>query len=150
MLEQILGLIKEYAEQAVNANTEIPEDKKQQTVQVTTEAVTDGLKQHLTPSNLSSLSSLFRNSTANTAGNPIVNGIKSMLTNALMQKVGLPQGTSNSFASGLVPSLISMLSSKMNNSSGSGFNLESLVNAFSGSNNDQHGNILGTLGNFFK
>ncbi|MCD8081812.1 MAG: hypothetical protein LUF04_15880 [Bacteroides sp.] len=87
-------MVKNYAEGAVASHPDIPEEKKQEMVQATTEAVMDGLKQNFNASNLSDLTSLFNGGNQVTAGasHPILSSIETTLVNTLVQRVGLSQG----------------------------------------------------------
>ncbi len=153
MLENILDMVKNYAQGAVATQAGIPEEKKQETVEATTEAVTDGLKQHFNLSNLSNLAGLFsggKNVPAN-SGNPIMSSIQTTLVNTLVQRVGLSQGIASSLASNVVPALMNAFTQKLNDPGEKGFSLDSLVGAFSENDSKEHADsgVLGTLGKLF-
>ncbi|MCD7978733.1 MAG: hypothetical protein LUG51_16935 [Tannerellaceae bacterium] len=148
MLENVLNLIKSHAMDAINNNPEIPEDKKQQTVETTTQAVTDGLKQNLSMSNLGNLKNMLSGGTATATSNPIVDSIKNTVVNALVQKVGLSQGIASTLSSTVVSSIFNAFASKAGQANGGqGLDLGSIMSQF-GSNGDSKEGILGTLGKF--
>lgn len=139
--------------------------KKQQAVEETTKTVADGLKQNITPGNISGLKSLFTGGGASSiTGNPIVQNIEKMVINTLIQKVGLSPNISNSVASSIVSAVAGNLSNKVQDPNEKGFDLQSLIGAFTGGGNktttsqntasaastNHTGDILGTLGNLFK
>lgn len=150
MLDSILNIVKEKAMDVIANNSQIPEEKKQETVQTTTHALADGLKQNLNLSNLSGLSSLFGGGNASSS-NPIVNNIQSTVVNELTQKVGLSQGLATTIASTVISAVMNVLSKKVNDPNDKGFNLESIVGAFTGkSGSGSGGDLLGSLGKLFK
>jgi len=151
MLDNVLGLIKNTASNYISSNSAIPEDKKEATVNTTAHAIGEGLQQNLSLSNLSGLTSLFSNNNAGVSNsNPIVNSITNNVVSSLVQKVGLPQGIANTVASSVVPIVMKAISGKVNDPNEKGFNLESLVQSFTGGgNNSGSENIMGTIGKLF-
>ncbi|MCD7915317.1 MAG: hypothetical protein LUG96_08730 [Tannerellaceae bacterium] len=149
MLENVLNLIKSHAMDAINNNPEIPEDKKAQTVETTTQAVTDGLKQNLNMSNLTNLKNMLSGGTASATSNPIVDSIKNTVINALVQKVGLSQGIASTLSSTIVPSIFSAFASKAGQANGGqGLDLGSIMSQLGSSNGDNQEGLLGALGKF--
>lgn len=156
MLDNILNIVREKATDVISGSTAVPEEKKQQTVETTANALADGLKQNLNINNLSGLSSLLNGGSA-PVNNPIVNNIKSTVVNELTQKVGLSQGIATTIATTVISAVMSSFSKKVNDPNEKGFNLESLVGALSGGNKtasaataDSGGGLLGSLGKLFK
>ncbi len=159
MLDNILGMVKNTVGNMISNNNAVPEDKKGQTIDTATQAIGDGLKQNLNMNNLSSLTNLFKGGGQASGSNPIVSSITNNVVNALMQKVGLPQSTSNSLASGIVPAVMSMLSGKAKDPNEKGFDLQSLISTFSGggntgnttnsANTNNAGGMLQDLGKLF-
>jgi len=151
MLDSILNIVKEKAMDVISNNSQIPEEKKEATVQTTTHALADGLKQNLNLDNLSGLSSLFGGGGLS-SGNPIVSNIQSTVVNALTQKVGLSPAIATTVASTVISAVMNVLSKKVNDPNDKGFNLESIVGAFTGGNKSGSGggDLLGSLGKLFK
>ncbi|MFT3994626.1 MAG: hypothetical protein QM660_09990 [Dysgonomonas sp.] len=140
MLNNILSIVKEVAQNAVANNTDIPGDKKNEVVETTAGAITTGLT-----SNLSNLSDLFSSS----GGGNIVDTIQKTVVTTLSEKLGLDASIANGIATSVVPAVVSALSGKINDSKEEGFNLESIVGALSGSK-DKEGGILSSLVSMFK
>ncbi len=156
MLDNILNIVKEKAMDVVTGSNAIPEEKKQQTVETTTHALADGLKQNLNIGNISQLASLFGGGST-PVENPMITSIKTNVVNALTQKVGLSQGIATTIATTVISAVMKTFSNKVNDPNEKGFNLESLVEAFTGSNNtnaqtnqSDGGGLLGSLGKLFK
>jgi len=154
MLDNILNLIKSTVSNEVAQNSNIPEEKKIQTVEATTQAVGEGLKQNLNLGNMGNLVNLFKGSSSVSQSNPIVNNITSSVVSQLVQKVGLSQGIANTIASAIVPTVMKVISGKVNDPNEKGFSVESLIETFSGKKNDSSSNgveegIMGTIGKLF-
>lgn len=156
MLDNILNIVKEKAMDVVTGSNAIPEEKKLQTVEATTNALADGLKQNLHIGNISQLTSLFGGGSS-PVENPMISSIKNNVINALTQKVGLSQGIATTIATTVVSAVMKTFSNKVNDPNDKGFNLDSLIGAFTGGNggNAQNGEssaggLLGSLGKLFK
>jgi hypothetical protein len=63
----------------------------------------------------------------------------------LVKKVGLSQSVANTITSIIIPAVLSAISNKINDPKDKGFNINSLVEAFTGENSRQ-GGILNSLG----
>lgn len=147
MLDSILNFAKEAVANTVDATGNVPEDKKSQTIETATHAVTNGLKENFTLGNMSNVMSLF-NGGSSMESNPITNNIMNSVATELIQKVGLPQSVANMISTKAVPLVMKLISGKVNDPNEKGFNVESLIAMFSGGNGN-HANILGSLGKLF-
>jgi len=154
MLDQILNIIKEQAGNIINANPDVPADKKAATVETTTQAVVDGMKENINMSNLSHLSDLFSGDVkASSTMNPLLESIKNTVTSSLTQKVGLGAGTANGIAASLIPVIFKIFSEKANdpNQNEQGFNIGNLIKTFTSNGNGINtGSLLNSVGKLFK
>lgn len=146
MLDNVLNLVKDTIANSISGNNSIPEDKRAATVETATHAVTHGLKENFTLSNLSSLTSLFGGG-GSLSNNPITNNIVGSVTSELIQKVGLSQSVANVISTTVVPLVMKVISGKVNDPNEKGINIESLIETFSGSGGG-HG-ILNSLAKLF-
>ncbi|MCD7901713.1 MAG: hypothetical protein LUH22_18215 [Bacteroides sp.] len=124
----------------------MPEEKKAETVNTVTNAVTDGLKNNFTMDNILNIKNLFKKETP-VENNPITNNIQGTVTSSLMEKIGLSPQVAALLSSTVVPLVLKSLSGKVNDPNEKGFNIESLIGMFSGSGNS--GNLMGSLGKLF-
>ncbi|EGK02023.1 DUF937 domain-containing protein [Dysgonomonas gadei] len=143
MLDGIIDLVKDQALGAITNNAGVPADKKEAAVETTTSAVVNGLKDQLTPDNLSNILGIFSGGSASNSN--LTSGLQSSVVSALSEKVGLSPAVANSIASTVIPAIMGLISKKHNDSNDS-FSLESLVESVTGK---QGGGILGTLGGLF-
>lgn len=149
MLDNILNLVKQEVLGTVTNNPEIPADKKDDVVQTTTSTIMNSLKDQMTHGNLSSITSLFGGSGVNNstppATHPLVNTLQSSVASALNQKVGLNMNVATSIAAAVIPTIIGLFSKKVNDSNEPGFNVQSLIESFTGSNSNSITSMLGKL-----
>lgn len=136
MLENIMDLVKGYAKDVVNGNADIPEDKKDLTVETAISALGGGIKDNL--------SGLFNTESGD---NTTLANLQNTISSALVSKVGLNSNVSNLIASKLVPMVINTISGKVDDSNGSGFNLDSVIKAFSAENLTEKSGLFGALSN---
>lgn len=148
MLDNILKIVTEQVVPAITNNADIPDNQKENAVQATTSGILEGLKDHFIPDNLSDVANLFGGGAASSfGGSSMIQGIQSTVASALTQKVGLNGAVATTIASTVVPAVIGMFSNKVNDQNDSGFNVESLIKAFTGGGGNQGGGgILGMLG----
>lgn len=145
MLDNILNLVKETVTQSIGKNKDIPEDKKAQAVNVTTQALASGLKENLNPGNLSHLTSLFKGGNS-VEKNPVTTNIIGTVSNSLIQKIGLSTPIAALIANSVVPAVMKVISGKVNDPKEKGINVESLIQSFTGKSGD---GILGKIGKLF-
>lgn len=144
MLDSIISLVKNYTQEAIANNASVPDEKKGAAVEAATTAIAQGFEQHLTPSNLSSVTDLFSGNSG--GGNAIATSLQSMVSNALTSKVGLSSGIASGIAGSLIPVIVNALSKKVNDPNEKGFNIESMIGAVSGKSGS---GILGSIGKLF-
>ncbi len=149
MLQDILNMIKSQASQVIANNTEIPEEKKTETVQATTQALAQGLKENVSLKNITQLANLFSgDSKVNNTMSPLLENLKSTVAGTLTGKVGLSAPVANSIAATVIPSLVRAFSSKVNDPNDK-FNLESIFESFAGEKAESHEGLLGKIGSMF-
>ncbi|MDH6358398.1 DUF937 domain-containing protein [Parabacteroides sp. PF5-9] len=151
MLENLLKEIQGPVMSIITKSQDIPQEKKRDAVETTTQAFTDGLKQYATPDKISTLLGLFGGGSSATASNPMLKTIEKSIVSGLTQKIGLSPAIANTLASTVVPAVMNVLSSKVNDPNEKGFDVGSLVGALTGSagGGSVAGGLLGTLGKLF-
>ncbi|MCC8087992.1 MAG: DUF937 domain-containing protein [Rikenellaceae bacterium] len=154
MFEKIMDLVKNQVMDKVSGNNDIPEEKKEQTVNTATSSLMDSLKKYATSENLSSLSSMFGGGSSTDSSrqkaDSVKNGIQSDMISNLMSKVGLSQGTASSLASGIIPAVMSLFSKKIKDNNDGDFNIGSLLSGLTGDDNSKEkNNVMDMVGNLF-
>ncbi len=155
-MDNIISMVKDKVASVIGSDTDIPQDKKEETVKTATTSIIDGLKSSIKPDNISSFTSLLgmggsgTQDTGQVKDNEITRGVESNVVSSLTSKVGLNQGSATMIAALLVPAVIALFAHKAKNSNGSGFDVGSLVKAFTGNGNSSSGgNIMEKVGSFF-
>ncbi|MDR1756033.1 MAG: hypothetical protein LBR65_03610 [Culturomica sp.] len=140
MLNNIVNLVKDQVSSLIGGNSQIPADKKNETIRTTTSSIVDGLKNQLgSGGGLSSL--LGGGSSAGKASSGIVSSVEQALTG----KVGLSSSVAHGVAAAVVPAVMSLFSRKVNDPKEPGFNLQSLTDTLKGSSSHGIGAIFGKL-----
>ncbi|MEO8583930.1 MAG: DUF937 domain-containing protein [Flavitalea sp.] len=132
MLQELINLVKEHAGSVINNNPAIPADKKEEAVQIAGSSVIDGLKNSLMSGNIKDVLKLFSGGSAETASSPVTETVNNTLTENLSSKLGIPQAQAGGIASSIIPMILSKLVNKTNDPNDKSFDLQSMLNQFSG------------------
>jgi uncharacterized protein YidB (DUF937 family) len=136
MLEQIAALVKQYGQQTVVDNPQVPNNLNNQVLAEATNTVTGGLQNLLSNGGLGNIISLFsgQQSSSGIMGNPIVGSLVSNLTSNLAAKFNLNPTIANAVANNIIPGVISTLVNKTrsNDPENDAFDLNDLVASFTG------------------
>ena len=120
MLEAILGTAKDYVENAVIKNKEVPKEQNSVVSDVIFNTVSKSLKTQTGGSNsginISQLGSLLGGGGANSS---FVNSMTKSVTDALIKKAGMKSGIAQNVVAAILPGLISTVLAKKLGGSGS-------------------------------
>lgn len=140
MLEQLMGLIKDHSQEAIVNNPAIPNEHNDSAMQTILSSVVGGLANQGQSGDASGLWSLLSGkSGGNISSNPIVSGIANQAISSLMTKFGLNQGAAGSIVSAVLPSVMGSLINKTNDPNDSSFDLNSIMGAVMGGQQQQGG-----------
>lgn len=142
MLDSIIDLVKNEALSAITNNSGVPADKKDAAIETTTSSIVDGLKNQLTPDNLSNIISLVGGGSG--SSDSLSGSLENSVVSALSQKVDLNANVAKSIASVVIPAIMGLIAKK-NDDPNDSFNLESLAKSLT----KDKGGILGALGGLF-
>lgn len=162
MLDNLFNLVKQHAGNAIINNPAIPNEQNDEAVQVASTSIFDGLKNAISGGNVNDIMSLFSGN-ANTNNNSVSQNIQGNFIQNLISKFGLNQTAANGVASNLIPNVLQNLVSKTNDPNDNSFdlknilskigggnlNIQSLINQFSGNNNQNGGGIVDTIKGIF-
>lgn len=143
MLEQIAQLVKQFGQQSVVDNPEVPTDLNNQVMAEATNTITGGLQNILSGGGLQGLLGLFGTNQNQSRGgilsNPIVAMMVGHLANKLVQKMGLNPGLANSISNNIIPNVLNSLTQRTvsNAPQDDGFDLNDLVGALTGGSGQQ-------------
>jgi hypothetical protein len=148
MLQELINLVKESAGNTIANHPAIPVDKKEEAVQITGTSVIDGLKNSLMTGNLKDVLKLFSGNGADTTTSPVTQNVNNTLTENLSHKLGIPSSQAGGIASAIIPMILGKLVNKTNDPNDSSFDLQSMLNQFSGGKTS--GMDIGAIMNKFK
>jgi len=145
MFEQFADLVKNFGQDAVVTNPEVPNELNNEVLADATSTVAGGMKNLLAGGGLESVLSLFNNNKNENAQsgssgigsllkNPMVSMMIGHFASKLISKYNMNADSANSVANKLIPSVIDGFVKKTASTApeDSGFNLNSLINAFTG------------------
>lgn len=147
MLDQLIQLVRENAQDAVVANPAVPNEQNDAVIGEATHSIASGLQDALANGNVKEVMSLFNSNGQVDSQNPVVNNISGNLISSLTQKFNLNSGTAASLAGSLIPAVLGSLVKKTNDPSDNGFSLDSIFSSLTGGSTNGM-NLGGLLGKF--
>lgn len=147
MLENLFSLVQEQGQDDVINNPTIPNEQNNAVLASATSSVAEGLQSQLAGGGLQNILSLFGgggnsgggNGIAGLMNNPIVQSIISNFTGKLTNNHGISSDQAGGIANSLIPNVISKLIHRTNDSSDSGFDINSIIGSLTGGANQGGG-----------
>lgn len=145
MLDQILQLVKQYGQQSVVDNPEVPNEVNQEVLAEAGNTITNGFQNMASGGGLESILSLFTGNQGNNSrsqgimANPMIQMMVGHLAQKLISKMKLNPATANSIATNIIPNVINSMVSKTasNDPANDGFDLNDLIASFTGGSANQ-------------
>jgi len=147
MLEQISQLVKQYGQEVVVDNPDIPNEENSAVLAEATNTITGGMQNMLAGGGLQDIISMFTGGGGNRQGNPtggigglVKNPMVSMmighLVGKLVGKFNMNPGQASQVANNLIPNVLNGLVTRTASSdpTDSGFDLNSLIGSLTGGN----------------
>lgn len=144
MLDQLIGLVKQFAGESIVNNPEIPNEKNEEAMAEASNTVVSGLQNVLAGGGLQSILNLFSgggnnaqsgsNGIAGLMQNPIVNMMAGHFMKKLMGKFGLNSNAASNVATSLIPSVLNGLISKTQDPNDNSIDLNSIIRSLTGGN----------------
>jgi hypothetical protein len=149
MLENILQMIREFGQQQVVENPDIPNENNNAVMAEASRAVTGTLQQQVTSGNTGGLMDLFRNNDPQEImKSPVAQNMQSGFIENITSKLGINKNVAAGLAASFIPMILGKLVNRTNSNApeDSGFNLNDLVKSFTGGSG---GHGFGNLVNQF-
>jgi hypothetical protein len=143
MLDQIMDLVKQHADDAIVNNQAIPNQHNDAAIADVSNQIFSGLQNHISQGNFQQVTSLFQGGSI--VNNPMVTQIISSVAGSLASKFRVSPQSAQNIASSLIPTVMNKFISKTNDPTDSSFNLQDVMSGLGGSNFDI-GGMLGQLG----
>ena len=145
MLEQIADLVKEYGQDTVVNNPEIPNSQNNAVLAEATHSITGGLQNMLAGGGLQDILSLFTGGQSNSQGgggiagllkNPAVAMMIGNFVSSLISKFNMSPAQANSVSSSLIPNVLNglIVRTTSNDPSNDAFDLNDLIGSLTGGN----------------
>ncbi len=131
MLDNLLNLVKQYAGEAIVNNPAVPNEKNEEVITEASSSIAGGLQGLLSQGGLKDVLKIFGGQDAVESSN-VTNQISGGVVQNLMDKFGLDSRSAGSIAGSLVPSVLSSLVQRTNDSGDSSFDIQGLFNSLSG------------------
>lgn len=130
MIDNLLGLVQQFAGNALNNNPDVPEDKKSSIIESAAAGLLNGFqKEATTTDGLSQILGMLGGGSSNSGiSNAFSQNIQSAVISSLMDKVGIKNELAKNIAGQLVPTILGALS----NSKGEGINASGLLSSIMG------------------
>jgi hypothetical protein len=163
MFEQISALVKQYGQQVVVDNPDIPNENNNAVLTEATRTITGGMQNMLAGGGLQDIISMFtggggasdgRNQSSGIAGmlkNPMVSMMVGHLISKLVGKFNMSHAQASQVSNNLIPSVLNGLVTRTasNDPSDSSFDLNDLIGSLTGGNTATSGfNFQGPLNQF--
>lgn len=137
MLDQLFQLVKEYGQEQVVDNTDIPNEQNEAVMAEASNAVVGTLQNTLAGGGLQDVLNMFQsNSSAQIMSSPVAQNMQSGFIDNITSKLGINKNVAMGLAATLIPIVVSKLVKRTNSTAtaDSGFNLNSLIGGLTGGN----------------
>jgi hypothetical protein len=133
MLDNLINLIKERAGTAIINNPAIPNEQNDEAIATTGNSITNSLQNMLgSGGGLKELLAMFGGQGAGDMNNPVVQNVSGKVTQDLMRRFNLDEGSAGNIAGGLVPDVLRNLVQRTNDPNDNSFDIQSIFNNLSG------------------
>ncbi len=148
MLENLLQLVKDNANDDIINNAHIPNEKNDHAVEETANSLFEGLKEQANGGHMQDLLQMFQSGgNLGTSGNPVMNKLTSGVAGNLMQKLGISNVAAMSVVAGILPKVMNSFVNKTNDPNDSSFDLGGILGTLTGGKTN--GMDLSTIGSMF-
>ncbi|WP_343305043.1 hypothetical protein AAHN97_26230 [Chitinophaga niabensis] len=147
MLDQLVQLVRDSAQETVVANPAIPNEQNDAVIGEASHSIASGLQEALASGNVKDVMGLFNSNGQVDNSNPVVNNISGNLISSLKEKFNLNGSSAAAIAGSLIPSVLGSLVKKTNDPSDNGFSLDGIFSSLTGGSS-QGLNLGSLLGKF--
>ena len=154
MLEQLNQIIRQFGQNAVVDNAEVPNQYNEGVMQEAQNAIFSGLQNMAGNGQTQQLTDFLQNPNAIDQSNPAVQNISNNFLGGITEKFGISKQTAMQIAAMLIPLVLSQLSKRTNDPNDNGFSLPDIIGSLTGGQQQPQaqqggGSILSQLGKSF-
>jgi len=132
MLEQLSDLVKQFGNEAVVNNKNVPNELNEGVMDEASTSIFSGLQKIISEGGADKIGALFQGNNAGSATNPVVKQLTDQLSENLGDKFGLSNEASSGVAGSLIPKVLGSLIGKAKNPNDKNFDISDIVNSLSG------------------
>jgi len=132
MLEQLSDLVKQFGNEAVVNNKNVPNELNEGVMDEASTSIFSGLQKIISEGGADKIGALFQGNNAGSATNPVVKQLTDQLSENLGDKFGLSNEASSGVAGSLIPKVLGSLIGKAKNPNDKSFDISDIVNSLSG------------------
>jgi hypothetical protein len=146
MLENLLSLVKEYAQENVVENPQIPNEKNDAVIAEATHSVANGLQEALANGQSEEVLNLFNSQgPTQVMSSPVAQNIQGGFLENITQKLGLNKNVALGLASTLIPIVLSKMVKRSADPANSNFNIANIIGSLAGGGGNAGGGGIGSL-----
>ncbi|HTN47506.1 MAG TPA: hypothetical protein VL098_14240 [Flavipsychrobacter sp.] len=152
MLEQLNQLIRQFGQQAVVDNNEVPNEHNEGVMQEAQSAIFAGLQNMVANGQTQQLTDMLQSGASVDQNNPMVQGIANNFLGGITEKFGISKQTATQIAAMLIPMVLSQLTKRTSDTNDNGFNLPDILGSLVGGGAKQQsggGSAISQLGKSF-
>lgn len=139
MLENLLNLVQQNAQEDVVNNPQIPNEHNNSVMQDVAGSIMSGLGSQLASGNLQGVLGMFSGGGNNVSSNPIVTSIVSSAAGSIASKYGINPQIASSIVASLVPKVMSSFAAQTADPNNSNFDANGILSALTGGQAQQSG-----------
>ncbi len=146
MLENLLNLVKEFAQDNVVENPDVPNEQNDEVVAEATNAVASGLQTALANGQGQEVLDLFNSkSSSQVMSSPVAQNIQGGFLDSITSKLGINKNVAIGLATTLIPIVISKLVKRSADPNNSSFDIGGIISSLTGGGGNSGGGGIGNL-----
>lgn len=163
MLEQLIKLVQQNADDAIVKNPSVPNEFNNAAIQDVAAQILNGLKGQAGKGNVQDIVGMFQGNRSSVEGNPVIGQIISSITGNLASKFGVSPQAAAGIANSLIPMVMKQFVNKTSDPNDNDFDLQDVIKSvtgnsnvgdilskFTGNSGKQEADASNVLGNLFK
>jgi Bacterial protein of unknown function (DUF937) len=161
MLDQLVNLVRQNADEAIVKNPAVPNEANDEAIKDVASEIFNGLKGQASQGNLQDLMGMLQGGGQSAVqGNPLTSSLVSNITSKLAAKFGISPQIASGIAASLIPMVMKQFVDKTNDPNDKDFDLQDVVKSVTGNSNvgdilsqftgNKQGSAGSVLGNLFK
>lgn len=134
MLDQLMKLVEQSAQQSIMENKAIPDQLNNAAIKEVTNQIYNGLQGQVTGGNMQQVINLFHANPNNKQPSPVMTSIQETVTSSLSSKFNISPEVARAVAQQIVPQVMNQVIKKTNDPRDIDFDLQQMLRRLSGNN----------------